>query len=429
MVTRIIRFLVVLLIVGGTIYLVLSNAQAIDLHLSPRFVVQTTVGVVLIASFLGGIFLASTISLLTSVRRQIRENRVKVAERQTRLDNDRYLEGRVLSLLGELTPARTLLEKLVRSSPQLLLPRLTLAEVYKRLGDSNRALKVLDETRALFPESIEVLYKSAEVNEALGNQVAALDNIKLLIQQRPYSFPTYKAMLLSESLGHLGEALDYYNKLGGSELQVPSDGARIAFKRIIDDNNNNEGSQHDKLIALTKRFPDALDAHLRLAQTAQQEGDVDKAAHHFLKAARITKNFDSWNTLVHFWLEVEKPEKAIAAARTAINELQGTAGGEARLLLTRLYLHYGHLDKADETLNQLSRFYSSANETSSIKENSDTLLLHQILLLRAYNAVLKRDFTTALHLHQELTPLRDGERSPLRRPSDSSSPLRENGVL
>lgn len=398
MFSRVIRFTAIILLIALTIYLVIANASSVSLVLSPNLTLETPLGVVLVGAFLAGIVTASAVSFLASLRRAVRDRAMRAAHERERKDFEKLLDARAALVSGDLRKARILLERIVKTEPHNLLARLELVSCYEGLNEMDNALSLLDETRTRFPKRIEVLARAAELNEKAGNKTAALDNYQLIIAAAPTRQAVERAMNLAEELGHYGDALDFYNMLGNYEAQDPRDGARIAFKRITNWDNAAPEVLRDKLTALTKTFPQAVEANQYLATLLAREGRIKEAAQQMVKAAKAAGTPEAWHALTLFWLEHKQPENALSAARTAIAEVSREHRVAAELILAKLYLDLGRYEEADRLLNQIEQSLAQTR----LQNGSGEKVRARLLAFRAISALNSQNTREASSLISEL---------------------------
>jgi hypothetical protein len=229
----------------------------------------------------------------------------------------------------------------------------------EELGDITEALRVLDTTRAKNHSNIEVLFRAAHLNQRLGNNTAALDNLAMILLNGSSRRAIELARDLSEDLGKFDEALKFQLELErkGFETELTATiKARLEHKQIISSAASDDSKQND-LAALAKRHPEYAPALESLADLALSKGNTELCAEYLVKAARAARSdIAKWRRIVDLWLKAnqldqrQRSDKAIAAARSATKETSGEARLEAELLLIETLLATNHFQDAERAI-------------------------------------------------------------------------------
>jgi tetratricopeptide (TPR) repeat protein len=353
MIGRINRFVIVLLIVGLALGVVLLNRDATTIHLGGGTIFTANTGVILIVAFGAGVVCAGIVSIFFGFKAYLRERALRVKDRQRSAFYEAMMKARGYLALGEWQKARAEWEKLSSRDPANIVARVELSRSLEGMGDPREALKVLDGARVSVPDNAEVLLRAAELNLVLNNRTAALDNLALIIAQRPSRKALTLARDLSEELDRIEDALEYQNRL--EELSPGEDAhrdaiARLEFKKIVRDAGADVAKLRDELKVFIKRNPGAVPALEKLAALEVTLGHPDDAAQLLVKAGKASGQTCYWHSATKLWSNAHLPDKALAAARNATKETRGLARLEAEVLLTKTYLALNMFEEAKAAL-------------------------------------------------------------------------------
>lgn len=356
MISKINKLVGALLIVGAALYIVLLNREPITLSLSRSWSVTSTGGVILIGVFLSGVVVTSLVAAFFGVRSYLREQRLLGREKSIKLFYQGVVLARNSTAAHEFVKARERWEQILRRDPTDIIARVELSKVVEALGDPREALHIVDQARAKEPHNTEVLFRAAELNLALGNKTAAIDNLSLLLIHAPNRRAAALARDLSLELGRPEQALKYQSQLeelGANRDEELSNRARIELALALRASEPTEGDLTSRLKALAKRFPLSAPILERLAETYQSQGAIEEATHYLLRAGAATKEIRFWRKTVLLWLAARQPDRALAAARSATKELAGSTRLDAEILLVQTLLALNMLGDAKRNLEQL----------------------------------------------------------------------------
>ncbi len=354
------RFILLALIVAGALYITLTNSDSATLRLGPTLTITTYAGVIYIAIFVVGCVAASLVALFFGLKGYLRERKLASIERgrQTFLKVQR--NARALMAAHDWRAARKLWEDVISQDPDNQVARVELSRCIEELGDLRESLRVLDSSRATSHVNMEVLFRAALLNQRLGNNTAARDNLSIILSHNSSRRALELARDTSEALGQFAEAISFQQDLerNGYESECSAEIiARLLYKQIMSGSANQDIKQRD-LAALTKRHPNFVPALESLAEIARSQGNLEACAENLVKAARAARNdIAKWRCVVHLWLrsahveQRQRYDRAIAAARSASKDSSGRVRLEAELLLIETLLAANHFQDAERLID------------------------------------------------------------------------------
>ncbi|MBN8550154.1 MAG: tetratricopeptide repeat protein [Deltaproteobacteria bacterium] len=403
MINRINKFIFVFCVVALALYLVVLNTAPTTVALSPGtngWKITGNTGVILIATFAIGIVVAGLVGLFFGVRSYFRERRLHNLEAQRRAFYDGMLRARGFAASGEWNKARVQWEQLIKKDPTDIIARTELSRSLQAAGEPIEALRILDDARAKDPKNVEVLFRAAELNIALGNKTAAIDNLALILHNHPNRRAAQLARDLSEELGRIEDAVEYQAQIesfGVPGAEEESIAARLEFKRILKDRASDKAALRTDLKALCKRRSEFVPALHRLALLEAEQGNIEEAAHYYVKAAKASHSSAYWNEISKLWMSTQNPERALAAARTATKETEGEAKLIAELELIRVQISLNQLDDARRSLDQFQNVINSGGPRMPSE------ILQQYLILRGLYLSQTGDQAQAAELWKKLS--------------------------
>ena len=401
MLRRFRQLLVAFLVVLLAVYVVVTNNQSVTIQLG-SWVYSAAVGVVLLAAFAAGVLLTATIGLIFGLAAYLRERRLERRERDRLAFYEGMVEARSHAASADWARAHRSWESIVRRDPTHIIARIELSRSLQNQGEAREALRVLDEARAAAPHNVEVLFRAAELNMALGNRTAAMDNLALVLYHQPNRHAARLARDLSEELGRIEDAFEYQAKLdalGADDADADETRARLRFKRLLQEAEA-PGAQKDRLSEdlreFVKKHPACLPAVEKLAALEIEEGRSDAAAQLLVKAAKISGAHALWRKVSRIWINGKNPANAISSARTAAHEARGEARLLAELELIRLYASLGMIEEA---LRELAGFEALATQEGVPFAGE---FFRQYLILSGLCHSLRRDYREAHKLWEKL---------------------------
>ncbi len=389
MITRINRLVSVLVIVGIALYLVIQNRETMTVHLGGSTSYSGNAGVILIATFVVGFLVATLIASMYGIRGYFRERRLKIRDRDRELFYEGVMLARAAQASKEFARARELWSRIINKDPTNIIARVELSKVLENAGEVREALRAVDEARTAVPNSIEVLFRAAELNLALNNKTAALDNLALILYNHPNRHAALLARDLSEELNRIEDALEYQKQFEAvgpiDEVEREQVLARLRLKQTVRDGTN---GVRENISAFLKRHPDFPPALELLADEEVKQGNSGAAAELLARAARNSGTTAFWQKLTRLWLSEKNPQKALASAKAALQEAKGSSRLVAELEIVRLLLNVDLIEEAETILNG----FKSSAKNEAVTPSDD--LLRQWALLKSL-AHLKRGETKA----------------------------------
>lgn len=382
MISKINRFAFVFLVVALALYVVILNTAQLTVHLTPGTTVTGSSGVILIATLFVGILVAGVVGLFFGVKGYLRERRLQSQAAQAQAFYTGMLQARASAVCGEWNKARSQWETLIKKDPTNVIARIELSRCLQATDECVEALRILDAARATDPRNEEVLFRAAELNIALGNKTAAIDNLALILHNHPSKKAASVARDLSEELGRLEDALEYHSQIlamGGPDSELNSIGDRLEFKRLVKSHEGASDALRAELRTFVRKHPEFVPALRRLALLEAEAGNTEDAAQYYIKAAKASRSSAYWNEVAKLWVSKGMPERALAAARTAAKETSGEARLIAELELIRIQLS---LNQTEDARRSLDAFEQNARALG--KAAVGDIILQYFILRGAY---------------------------------------------
>jgi tetratricopeptide (TPR) repeat protein len=377
------RFLALGLIVCLVLYVVVLNREPATLRLGEAWQITAASGFIYIGVFAVGILLSLLVGVLLGALMYWRERRLMKLEKRRQTFEQLMLKARSYLASDEWRKARDLWQQILRKDPENIIARVELSRSFQGSGDLQEALRVLDVTRASFKENAEVLFRAVELNLALGNQTAALDNLGLLLRIQPNHKAAAMARDIALQLGKLDDAVEYQEQvesLGFSGEDYSAVRTDLAFRRGVRDAGTDTARLEEFLSGFTKKHPQHAAALGQLAALWIEQGRTEQAA-----------DLSVWARLSALWLQqpdsapLQRAERALAAARSAVAGTRGTDRVRAELLVARVQIEVGQLEECKTTLDNLDAVIAKEGIILPIE------LEREALALRALTAHRLRD--------------------------------------
>lgn len=399
MLSRINKFIIFVLLVSLGAYVVYLNSQQINLVIPPDKQVTATAGLIYLGIFFTGMLCAGLVSVFFGIKAYWRERHLKSRDRQNAEFLRGILKARAHLSAGEWRKAADLWQGLMRKDQSSVVARIELSRALELGGELREALRVVDEARSVEPHNTEVLFRAAELNLALKNKTAAVDNLALILYHEPNLRAAQMARDLSEDLGRFADALEYQAKLetlGYSQELAVSDRSRIKFKRLVSESAADAVALEAGLKDILRSDAACAAALSELANIEKARGHIDQAAQYFVRAAKGSGNPKYWLEATALWVEHGMPDRAVSAARSATRETHGPDRIRAELNLIRVYLAFHMLEDAKRTLDN---FRDMAREQ---RVELDQSAARKLLLLRTWLDVTQGDSRGALEVLEHL---------------------------
>ena len=381
------RLLVLALITVLIVYVLALNNLPIQVALSEDWIIRLSSGQLLISAFIFGLLLSFLFAFYLGVRHYLRERGFESRERQRLSFYEGISRARGLAAAGNDAKAAIEWEKQIKRDPTHSIARVELARCLDRQGQTREALRVLDAARAAEPNNIEVLMCAADLNLALGNRTAAIDNLALVLMHQPSATAAFKASKLSEELGRFDDAIEYLSRaeqLDGDATRIANDRARITMALLEREHACNSTQLIDGLRTLARLDPPYIPALIKLADCESARGKIEEAVRLDLSISRLTNSASGWRRAVERWLALDKPERALAAMRSAVSEANSGSKLQAELDLIRLYVMLDMSEDAKRLLESRANDIEQAAKVSSDIANQ-LALLRMILAAQSDN--------------------------------------------
>ncbi len=356
------RFIILALLIGVTLYITLTNSERATLQLGPALQITTNAGVLYLGIFAAGCIAASMIALFFGFKGYMRERRLIGMERTRQAFFELFVKARNLMAAHEWNAARNVWEQVLRKDPENIIAKVELATCLDTLGDSREALRVLDLLRAEKRSNAEILFKAAELNQKLGNDTAARDNIALVVSEFPSKRALERARDISEHMNRIDDAVEYQNEIeraGYTDGSTAAVKTRLLLAQLVQQSPS-DSSLRESLQAFVKRHSGCIDALDRLAQLEMAQGCFEEAAELLVKAAKASGDEPArWLKVVDLWLTkapgdfVKRADRALAAARSATRSSTGSARIRAELVVAQTLLALHKYEDAHTALKNL----------------------------------------------------------------------------
>jgi tetratricopeptide (TPR) repeat protein len=356
------RFLILALLIGVTLYITLTNSERATLHLGPALQITANAGVLYLGVFGAGCIAASMIALFFGLKGYMRERRLLGIERSRQAFFELFVKARSFMAAHEWNAARNVWEQILRKDPENVIAKVELATCLDTLGDSREALRVLDLLRAEKRANAEILFKAAELNQKLGNDTAARDNIALVVSEFPSKRALERARDISEHMNRIDDAVEYQNEIeraGYTDESSATVKTRLLFAQLVRQSPN-ESTLREGLQAFVKRHASCVPALERLSELEITAGRFEEAAELLVKATKASGDDPTkWLKVVDLWLTkapgdfAKRADRALAAARSATRSSSGAARIRAELVVAQTLLALHKHEDAHATLNNL----------------------------------------------------------------------------
>jgi len=384
------------------------------LRLGSQSAYTASTGVLALILFCAGVLFATLASGWWTIRGLWRERRALARERQQIANMELIVRARGEIAAHEFTRAQSLLSGLVRRDPKNCLARIELSRTLEAAGDLKAALDVLDTARRDHPMVTEITLRAVHIQRALGNRIACLDLLDMLLISTVNSYILETARDLATELGDPKRALAYHARLvevGYDRNRFEIERASLEFAVLRLGVSEIQGTyitpesanvQHDsttwpqQVLQFIKRFPKCVPALIEAAKQSTVSGDPEGAAAFLTRAAQVSSDPHDWQAITQFWIDQQQPDKAVAVARTAGKPLHGLARAFSDLDLARVYMHFQMSEEAAEVLSEFEqlRVREKVSWTPELRQ--------RFVLLQALLALQRRDAPQAQARLQKL---------------------------
>ena len=312
-------------------------------------------------------FIAFTLGLLVSyIISLLRQGKIflenlKSSKGRKRLEAAEKMasEGKRAMLIGDTDKGVELLLKSFSTEPELVEPRMILANHYLEKGDCNKLASILDDVPSKFTDRVDVKMARARYALALSDFEGAARLMKEITANE--DSPSVKRLLrdtyLKAGRWHDAAAIqkDVVKSLGKEESKTEEIvQVRIEHelaKKMIEDGKEEEALK--KLVELTKKKKDYSPPYATLGKLHWKMEKRELAVETWKKGYDITGNMIFVFLLEDFYLREEEPQEIIDIYKKLI--LENPDNPLLRLFFGKLYLRLEmrddaleHLEKAEE---------------------------------------------------------------------------------
>lgn len=379
MIRKACRLIGILIIVAICLWIAIKNSTQVTVSLLPGKETTGNLGVILLAVFAFGILLAAVFAAYASVRSSLRERRLQKLDQQRREFFDGVTEARAFISSGEWNQAMQIWSKIIKKDPTNIIARIELSRSLEGDGQLREALRVIDEARTADPDNVEVLFRAAELNLALNNRTAAIDNLALILYYHPNIRATRLARDLSEQLGRIEDALEYQQQLEQLNPRDPSHAlvvARLKLQQLIASEENQERSLVKELRSFVKSWPEHAPGWEKLADQLLAENEPLQAADALEQAARLTGSPAMVSRIGEILIGAGTPDRAVSKVRSVLRRLTGQNRLAGEIELIRLYLSLQMLPEALGALQELPHLADIEQTVLTPDLNRQQTILH-----------------------------------------------------
>ena len=381
MARRTIFITIVLLIICLVCYLFFFNKAPITVNFAKDSSVTAPAALVFIITFCLGALFTWIFSLIFALKATWREKKLVGSAKKQQAAFQRMIKAREFLASEQWDKAKEEWNTIVKRSPNDTVARVELSRSLQGDGNIKEAIKILDTARAADPENVEVLFRAAELNLALGNKTAAVDNLALILYHNPSQKAARLARDLSASIGRIDDALEYQSvleRMGGKSENDDEIIAKLNLEKIEKELSENPEQKKKELQKLVKGKTAYVPALKTLAQIELKAGNTEEAVSLLLRAAKQSQDHNYWEEAAIIWLDQNNPDKAIATARSGNSSMKDQARATSELELVKLYLSVNMIAEARKTLDNFKTTYGSSI-------NEKTARIYKILQGRCYN--------------------------------------------
>ncbi|MCC6220435.1 MAG: hypothetical protein IT291_04245 [Deltaproteobacteria bacterium] len=361
MVNRIVKYIIALLLVGTAAgYLFYFNRHAVTVTLAPGKVWEAPLAIVLMAVFFLGTAMLGAVAIYLGAKHSFKDWQDKLKRKRLTNHSQLLQSGSELLALDSFSSAKTNLEKIVNQDSSNVLAWLALAQVYEKQGKTDDCLRVLERARLNNAGSYLVLFKIAEINQALLNYTAAYDNLKIVLNAHPKNILALKKIVTCcKNLKRYDEAIAYTKEVlsaayGKEQEAYNQELAELELRYTETKHSENSLELRSALEAILRKhrdFPPALDA---LAKIERGQSKLQAASKLWTRAYQVTREIVYLKSIASMWLDANDSAAAVDAVKTAINYKKAAelSLGE-RVFLANLFLAFNKSIEAKDELKQI----------------------------------------------------------------------------
>jgi tetratricopeptide (TPR) repeat protein len=401
MVAKILKLIILLSILSVLLAIVTMNQQPVELKLLNSTPITAGLGVVAITLFFSGVLITALIGTLIRIPSYLREKSLENSQKNVSQFFTKFCEARTALLSKQYAKARVLWEQITKKDPSGVISFVELSKSLENSGEIREAIKVLAPAKSNHPENAEVLLRAAELNLALGNKTAAIDNYSLILSNQTNHYAAEQAMILSESIQRYDDALEYYAMIEGSSFAKGEDGIRLRLKVLVSTEFPNVEEKRKAIVQFQKKHPKFSDTYNYLAEVAEEESNHQEMLDLLIKGYQLSRSEIFLENLCIKALSAGKEDLAIQTLRKFLHSESGSSKLECGLFLAKLFLVKEKTEDCAQILgdiriavnhgrkNQQEEFWLLDSYTALLNDNR-SLALSAIVNLFSTNDLLEK---------------------------------------
>ncbi len=356
MISRANKLLLALFVLTLVSYLFYQNPESVTVRFGKESSLSAPLAIILLSTFCFGVVFTFFFAFIRELKAAWRERKLIEAGRRREISYQQMLKARSKLALGEWQSADNEWRNILNRDPEDIVARVELSRSLEGKGELAEALKVIDTARASDPSNLEVLFRGAELNLALGNKTAAIDNLALILYHLPSAKAAKMARDLSESLDRIEDALEYQRTL--VRLGYPGDDAdevmaRLEFKKLLAEMRADRSTFRNDLRRFVKSHAQYVPAIHQLATIEREDGNFEESTRLLLKASKLSNHPQFWEEAARMWIAEGQPDRAVSVARSGCEQVEGKARIDAEIELVKLYLSLNMNDQASAAITSL----------------------------------------------------------------------------
>lgn len=357
MITKTVRLLAVLIVVGLCLYVVTSNNNVTTVALTPGWTVTANTGVIMISVFIFGILCAAIVATYFGFKAALRERVLRKRDRVRSEVLETIGKARGCLAAAEYSQAGAIWERILRQDPSSALAKMELARTLRAAGQTREALRQIESIRALDPANIEALFEAASINIELNNKTAALDNLALILSHHPNRLAAQQALQLSAELERFEDAQQYCRlaaELGADEAVLKEQRVNLEYQLLLRSLPANTPEEVTRLAGELRSFvksrPSCIAALSKLAELELKRGEVLQAADILQRAVQAGAPIGRVSEISAILINANQPDQAVTRVKAALRPLTGSTRIDGELELARICLQIGMIESAKEAL-------------------------------------------------------------------------------
>ncbi len=350
--------------------------------------------------FLAGLLPPVTALLVSSLRRDLSQRRLRRRSREVESLDHRFRRAVDFEVDGQLGKAAKALEEVLTERPEDFTTMLRFGQVLRRQGAAAEALEVHRRASTLYPRSVALLYQLAADYEAAGEEQVASELRNRILRDYPdHGVEVMRRRRdLAMAAGEWGDAVRWHEKIG-ARLKETGDAASLEREASV-----SRGLTYQRGLTLLEKdrpdeaaavFRELLDqeplfipAGIMLGEAELMQDNEDAALSEWRRGFKQTRSPVFLQRVEDYFIEEERPAEAIETLRSLIAQTDNDL--LLKFFLGRLYYR---LEMHDEALKVLESIGERLDESPTyhfllgrIRQRRDD----QLGAVARYLACLKR---------------------------------------